>query len=488
MSSKPLHHYSVHELRIGLDQKQFSSTELTQHFLDRIQTHNPDINAYIHFDADAALMQAKAADARIAKGDHGLLTGIPLAQKDIFCTAGQKTTCASKMLENFVPAYDATVVSKLNAAGSIMLGKANMDEFAMGSSNENSYFGPVKNPWGDNHVPGGSSGGSAAAVAADLAPMATGTDTGGSVRQPAAFCGITGIKPTYGSVSRYGMIAFASSFDQGGAFGRSAADCAALLEHMTGHDPKDSTSNPRAKPNYVQHLGTALAGKTIGLPKEYFAAKCAPAILDATEQFKSELSKLGVNFVEVSLPHFALGMAAYYILAPAECSSNLARFDGVRYGYRCDNPTDLNDLYCRSRNEGFGDEVKRRILIGTYVLSSGFIDAYYYQAQRVRRLIRNDFSAALKQADVLLTPTTPTTAYPIGSTLQPEYAYSQDIFTIGVNLAGLPGLSLPIGFDNKQLPIGAQLIGNDFAEAELLNIAHQYQTQTDWHLQRPEGL
>lgn len=487
MSSKPLHHYTLRELRNGLDQKQFSSTELTLYFLERIKQHNPTLNAFIHFDADQALAQAKAADARLAAGKHGLLTGIPLAQKDIFCTAGQKTTCASKMLENFVPAYDATVVSQLNAAGSVMLGKANMDEFAMGSSNENSYFGAVKNPWQTDNVPGGSSGGSAAAVAAGLAPIATGTDTGGSVRQPAAFCGVTGIKPTYGSVSRYGMIAFASSLDQGGAFGRCAADCAALLEHMAGHDAKDSTSSPKVKADYMQHLGATLTGKTLGLPKEYFAAKCDPAITQAVEQFKTELTKLGVKFVEVSLPHFKLGMSAYYILAPAECSSNLARFDGVRYGYRCDNPTDLNDLYCRSRNEGFGDEVKRRILIGTYVLSSGFIDAYYHQAQRVRRLIRDDFSAALEQADVLLTPTTPTTAYPLGSTLHPEDAYSQDIFTIGVNLAGLPGLSLPIGFDQNQLPIGAQLIGNYFAEAELLNIAHQYQQQTDWHLQRPEG-
>ena len=487
MKTKALHHYNASELREGLDTKMFSSVEICQTFLNQIKQHNPTLNAYLTVDEAFTLKQAAAADTKIAKGQTHFLTGIPVAQKDIFCTKGIRTTCASKMLENFVPAYNATVIHKFNEAGAVILGKTNMDEFAMGSTNENSAFGACLNPWDIRCIPGGSSGGSAAAVASRLAPIATGTDTGGSIRQPAAFCGLTGIKPTYGRVSRYGMIAFASSFDQAGCFAQTAKDCAGILQTMAGHDPKDSTSSTQPTEQYIDQLAQSIAGKKIGLPKEYFKAKCAPNIQTALEETKKQFEKLGATLVEVSLPHFDLGLSAYYILAPAECSSNLSRFDGVRYGFRCDDPKNLDDLYCRSRNEGFGDEVKRRILIGTYVLSSGFIDAYYRQAQRVRRLIRNDFTAAFEQVDVLFTPATPSSAFERHQIHQPEDCYTQDIFTIGVNLAGLPAITFPVGLDSFNKPLGAQFIGNYFAEGEIMNMVHQFQQHSDWHTKIPEG-
>jgi len=477
----------------ALAAKELSSVELTQMYLDRIARLNPRINAFITVDAEKSLAQASAADAQRAAGTAGPLTGIPLAQKDIFCANGWLTTCGSRMLGNFVSPYDATVIENFNAAGAVILGKTNLDEFAMGSSNENSYFGTVKNPWDTQRIPGGSSGGSAAAVAALMAPAATGTDTGGSIRQPAAMCGLTGLKPTYGVVSRYGMIAYASSLDQGGPLAHSAEDCALLLNTMAGFDQRDSTSLDHAKEDYSRELlATAdakpLAGLKIGLPKEFFGEGCAPEVMQRIEAAIAEYRKQGAETVDISLPNMKLSLASYYVIAPAEASSNLSRFDGVRYGYRAAEYADLNDLYTKSRTQGFGEEVKRRILIGTYVLSHGYYDAYYLQAQRIRRLIANDFVAAFKQCDVIMGPTSPSTAFKIGEkTDDPVQMYLSDIYTLAVNLAGLPGMSIPCGFADE-LPVGLQLIGNYFAEAKLLNIAHRYQQVTDWHVQHPAGI
>ncbi|MEM7196465.1 MAG: Asp-tRNA(Asn)/Glu-tRNA(Gln) amidotransferase subunit GatA [Pseudomonadota bacterium] len=466
----------------------YSSVELTQAYLDRIEAQG-DLNAFITVTPEKALAEAEAADSRLASGDGHLLTGIPIAQKDLFCTQGVLTTCGSKILHNFESPYDATVVRKLSDAGMPMLGKTNMDEFAMGSSNETSYFGPVKNPWDRNTVPGGSSGGAAAAVAARLAPVATATDTGGSIRQPAAFCGLTGIKPSYGRVSRYGMIAFASSLDQGGVISKTAEDAAHILQAMSGFDPRDSTSLCQDVPDYASALTDSIAGKTIGLPREFFGdgidENVARAVQDAIQVFES----MGAKTVEVELPNSEVGIPCYYVLAPAEASSNLSRFDGVRYGYRCDDPIDLIDMYERSRAEGFGDEVKRRIMIGTYVLSSGYYDAYYIKAQRLRRMISNDFSRAFEKCDVIVGPTAPTTAFVIGEKNDdPVAMYLNDIFTNSVNLAGLPGMSLNAGFDHDNRPIGLHLIGRYLDESTILNFAHQYQQETDWHRRMPGGL
>jgi len=482
-----MQHKTVKELSTALAEKKISSVELTQLFLDRIDQHNKTLNSFITVTPEYALKAAKAADETRAQGKAGLLTGIPIAQKDIFCTDGVKTTCGSKMLDNFIAPYNATSVEKLNAAGTVMLGKTNMDEFAMGSSNETSYYGAVKNPWNLEYVPGGSSGGSSAAVAARIAPAATGTDTGGSIRQPASLTGITGIKPTYGRVSRFGMIAFASSLDQGGIFTQTAEDSAMLLGAMAGFDPKDSTSVNEPVPDYTATLNDSLEGLRIGLPKEFFSEGLDPAVGKLVEAAIKEYEKLGAKMVEISLPNSGLSVPAYYVIAPAECSSNLARYDGVRYGYRCDNPKDLDDMYKRSRSEGFGSEVKRRIMIGTYALSAGYYDAYYLKAQQIRRLICNDFTDAFKQVDIILSPTAPTPPFKIGEkSSDPVSMYLSDIYTIAVNLAGLPGMSIPAGFANK-LPIGMQLIGNLFGEAKILNAAHQYQQVTDWHKQIPEG-
>lgn len=484
---KKMHRKTLAELSADLRNKKISSTELTQHYLQRIHQHNPELNCFITVTEQEAMVAAKAADEKIAKGHESPLLGIPFAHKDIFCTQGIKTTCGSKMLDNFIAPYDATCVSQLKNAGIVLIGKTNMDEFAMGSSNENSYYGPVKNPWDVTKIPGGSSGGSSAAVAARLVPAATGTDTGGSIRQPAALCGVTGLKPTYGRVSRYGMIAFASSLDQGGAFAQTAEDVAIVMSAMAGYDPKDSTCINRPVPDYRQMLNDDLRGMKIGLPREYFGDGLDPAIAKALDEMIIHLEKLGAKTINISLPHTHLAASVYYVLAPAECSSNLARYDGVRYGYRCQNPVNLEDLYKRSRSEGFGKEVKRRILIGTYVLSSGYYDAYYRRAQKVRRLIRNDFVEAFKQVDVILTPATPTTAFNLGEKVtDPVAMYLSDVYTIAVNLAGIPGLSLPIGF-SQGLPIGGQLIGNYFDEGRLLNIAHRFQQQTQWHQQIPEA-
>ena len=485
-------HASLAQLRRALDSRQISSVELATLFLDRIDALNPQLNAFITVDRAGALSAARAADDRIAAGTVDALTGIPLAHKDLFCTEGVLTTCGSKMLANFVSPYDAHVVSLLKAAGAVSLGKTNMDEFAMGSSNESSYYGAVSNPWNTTRVSGGSSGGSAAAVAARLVPIATGTDTGGSVRQPAAFCGITGIKPTYGLVSRYGMIAYASSLDQGGAFGASAEDCALLLSAMTGFDARDSTSLERAHEDYAAALvapGTGakpLAGLRIGLPREFFAEGMADDVRAAIEAALEQYRALGATTVDISLPNAKLAIPAYYVIAPAECSSNMSRFDGARYGHRAAEYGDLADMYSKSRAEGFGAEVKRRILVGTYVLSHGYYDAYYLQAQRLRRLIAQDFQAALAQCDVIAGPTTPTTAWTLGEMADdPVQMYLSDIYTIAVNLAGLPGLSQPCGFGGDGLPIGLQLVGGYFSEARLLNTAHQLQQTTDWHTRRP---
>ena len=477
---------SLKDLAAALRAGTLSSVELTTLFLDRIDALNPSLNAFITVDRDGALTAARAADARIAAGTAGPLTGIPLAHKDVFCTEGVRTTCASKMLAEFISPYDAHVVSQLKAAGAVMLGKTNMDEFAMGSSNENTHFGPAKNPWDASRVPGGSSGGSAVAVAARMAPMATGTDTGGSVRQPASYCGITGIKPTYGLVSRYGMIAYASSLDQGGAFGRSAEDCALLLSAMAGFDARDSTSVERETEDYTRDLGKPLAGLRIGLPKEFFAEGMDDDVRTAIDAALDQYRQLGATTVEVSLPNAKLAIPAYYVIAPAEASSNLSRFDGVRYGHRAPEYTDLADMYSKSRAQGFGAEVKRRILVGTYVLSHGYYDAYYLQAQKLRRLIAEDFIAAFTQCDVIAGPTSPTVAWPIGEKSDdPVQMYLQDIYTIAVNLAGLPGLSLPCGTGANDLPVGLQLIGNYFDEARLLNVAHGFQQATDWHQRMP---
>nr|BAL57319.1 aspartyl-tRNA(Asn)/glutamyl-tRNA (Gln) amidotransferase subunit A [uncultured Gammaproteobacteria bacterium] len=481
-----MHTKTLKELAQGLRAREFSSRELVRHFLDRIARYNPALNAFITVTEEAALQAAAAADAKLAKGEGEPLTGVPLAHKDIFCTLGIRTSCGSKMLDNFIAPYDATVVEKCKRAGMPLLGKLNMDEFAMGSSNETSFYGPVRNPWDLACVPGGSSGGSAAAVAAGLTPAATGTDTGGSIRQPAALCGITGLKPTYGRVSRWGMVAFASSLDQGGPMAKSAEDCALLLQVMAGFDEKDSTSVDAPVPDYAAALDQDLAGLRIGLPKEFFADLDA-AMAQALEAAIAEYRRLGVEFVEVSLPNIQLSVPAYYVIAPCECSSNLARYDGVRYGYRCQNPKDLNDLYLRTRAEGFGAEVKRRILIGTYALSAGYYDAYYLKAQKIRALIALDFKRAFETVDVLLGPTTPTPAFRLGEKLgDPIAMYLSDIFTIAVNLAGLPAMSVPAGFiDGK--PVGMQLIGNYFDEARLLNLAYRYQQVTDWHKRFPEG-
>ena len=482
---KPLHELTLAEIHQLLQQKQISSREITSHFLDRIAQQNSTYNCYISVDNEGALSAADAADTAIANGAKGALLGVPFAHKDIFCTQGIKTTCGSKMLDNFIPPYDATVVAKMQTDGAVMLGKTNMDEFAMGSSNETSYFGPVKNPWDLETVPGGSSGGSAAAVAARLAPAATGTDTGGSIRQPAALCGITGLKPTYGRVSRYGMIAFASSLDQAGPMTRTAEDAAILLNSMSGYDAKDSTCTDIAVPDYTATLNQPIKGLKIGLPKEYFDHRLDTAMASKVQAALAELEKLGAILVDIELPNSALSVPAYYVIAPAEASSNLSRFDGVRYGYRCDKPKDLEDLYTRTRSEGFGDEVKRRILVGAYALSAGYYDAYYRKAQQVRRLIKQDFVNAFEKVDIIAGPTSPSPAFKFGEKGDdPVAMYLEDIYTIAVNLAGLPAMSLPAGMMNN-MPVGLQLVGNYFAEQQLLNTAHQFQTVTDWHQQSP---
>ena len=480
---------SLKELSAALAAREISSVELTGLYLERITRLNPEYNAFITVDPETSLAQARAADARIAAGNAGPLTGIPIAQKDIFCTEGWLTTCGSKILSNFVSPYDATVIRRMHEeAGLVCLGKTNMDEFAMGSSNETSFYGPVRNPWDVTRVPGGSSGGSAAAVAARLAPAATGTDTGGSIRQPAALCCLTGLKPTYGLVSRYGMIAFASSLDQGGPMARSAEDCALLLASMTGFDAHDSTSLDRPREDYAGDLDRTLDGLTIGLPKEFFGEGCDPAVMAAVRTAIAQYEKLGARTVDVSLPNSHLSVPAYYVIAPAEASSNLSRFDGVRYGYREPEYSDLNDMYAKTRAQGFGAEVKRRILIGAYVLSHGYYDAYYLQAQRIRRLIADDFVEAFKSCDVIMGPTSPSTAFKLGEkAADPVQMYLSDIYTIAVNLAGLPGMSIPCGFADG-LPVGLQLIGNYFAEARVLNVAHRYQQSTDWHRRRPAGV
>ena len=481
-----MHNKTIAELSAGLKAGAFSSVELTQSYLDRISSVGDRLNSFITVTAEQALAQARAADELRAAGNAGILNGIPLAQKDIFCTKDVKTSCGSKMLDPFISPYNATTINKFNDSGAVMLGKTNMDEFAMGSSNETSWYGPVKNPWDLDTVPGGSSGGSAAAVAARLAPAATGTDTGGSIRQPASFCGITGLKPTYGRVSRYGMIAFASSLDQAGPMTRTAEDAAMMLNVMAGLDLRDSTSVDEPVPDYTASLNDSLAGLKIGLPREYFSEGLDDAVARVIESAVKEYEKMGAVVKEISLPTSNLAVPTYYIIAPSECSSNLSRMDGVRFGYRCEDPRDLNDLYIRSRGEGFGAEVKRRILVGTYALSEGFYDAYYVKAQKTRRLITNDFNQAFDEVDVIMGPAAPSTAFKLGElTDDPITMYLSDIYTIAVNLAGLPGMSIPAGFVNN-MPVGLQLIGKHFAEAKLLNIAHQFQQATDWHLQSPE--
>ncbi|HYL01567.1 MAG TPA: Asp-tRNA(Asn)/Glu-tRNA(Gln) amidotransferase subunit GatA [Steroidobacteraceae bacterium] len=482
-----LHHIGLAGAAAGLRARRFSSVELTEAFLNRIERSQEALNAFISVTRAQALADAATADRALAAGTGGALAGVPIAHKDLFCTQGVRTTCGSRMLDNFVSPYDATVVAKLKRAGAVMLGKTNMDEFAMGSSNETSYFGPVRNPWDPRLVPGGSSGGSAAAVAARLVPGATATDTGGSIRQPAALCGITGLKPTYGRVSRYGMVAFASSLDQGGVLTVSAADAALMLREMAGFDPNDSTSVEREVPDYVALLGEPIAGLRVGLLKEFFDkgldAENGQRVREALKVFES----LGARLTEVSLPNLPLSVPVYYVVAPAECSSNLARFDGVRYGHRCEQPRDLMDLYRRSRGEGFGAEVKRRIMTGTYVLSAGYYDAYYLKAQRVRQLISADFTRAFASVDVLIGPTTPTPAFAIGAkTSDPITMYLNDIYTIGANLAGLPAVSVPCGFVGA-LPVGLQIVGPHFSEARLLSASHAYQSATDWHTHVPAG-
>ena len=480
-----IHTRSVAELAAGLARKEFSAVELAEHFLARIERSNPALNAYVTVTPERALADARAADEARARGVAGRLTGVPLAHKDIFCTDGVRTSCGSKMLDNFVAPYDATVVERLHAAGTVMLGKTNMDEFAMGSSNETSYYGPVRNPWDLERVPGGSSGGSAAVVAARLAPVATGTDTGGSIRQPAALVGISGIKPTYGRVSRYGMIAFASSLDQAGIMAPSAEDCALLLQAMAGFDTRDSTSVDRPVPDYVAELSAPLKGVRIGLLKEFFAHGLEGATATLVQAAIDEYRRLGAEIVEVSCPSLPLSVPTYYVVAPAECSSNLSRFDGVRFGHRCKDPRDLMDLYKRSRGEGFGAEVKRRIMTGTYVLSAGYYDAYYLKAQKCRSLISADFKRAFTDVDLLLGPTSPSPAFAIGAKVDdPITMYLNDIYTIGANLAGLPAMSIPCGFDGA-LPVGLQLIGPHFGESRLLSAAHAYQGVTDFHRRIP---
>jgi aspartyl-tRNA(Asn)/glutamyl-tRNA(Gln) amidotransferase subunit A len=483
LSDVELHKQSITELSRALQAKEIKAVDLAQHFLNRIEQYDPAINSFITVTKDLALEQAKAADQLIAAGKAGPLTGIPYGHKDIFCTKGVKTSVGSKMLDNFIAPYDATITEKMNEAGMVMLGKLNMDEFAMGSSNENSYYGPVANPWDMDFVPGGSSGGSSAAVAANLAPIATGSDTGGSVRQPAAFCGLTGIKPTYGRVSRWGMVAFASSLDQAGIIAHNAMDAALLMNCIAGFDERDSTSTNIAVPDYTANLGDSVKGLKIGLPKEYFSNDLDPKMKELIMNAAHELEKAGATLHEITLPSMPLSVPTYYVIAPAECSSNLERFDGVRYGYRCENPLDLDDLYRRSRAEGFGQEVKRRILIGSYVLSAGFFDAYYLKAQKIRQLIRNEFAEAFKSVDVIFSPTSPHVAFKRGSrNNDPVSMYLSDIYTVSTNMAGIPGLSVAAGFIDG-LPIGLQMLGPHFSEAKLLNVAHQYQQITDWHTQ-----
>ena len=482
-----MHNQTIAQLSAALQGGEFSSVELTRHMLQRISEQDAVLNSFITVTEEKALAQAEAADRRIAAGDAGPLTGVPIAHKDIFCTQGVLTSCGSRMLENFVSPYDATVVANLQRAGVVMLGKTNMDEYAMGSSNETSHFGPVRNPWDTATVPGGSSGGSAAAVAARLCVAATGTDTGGSIRQPAALTGITGLKPTYGRCSRWGMIAFASSLDQAGPMTRSAEDAALMLAGMAGFDERDSTSADRPVDDYAAALGRPINGMRIGIVREFMGDGLDTGVASAVEAAIEELKRLGAEIVDVSLPNAGLSVPAYYVVAPAECSSNLARFDGVRYGHRCEQPKDLEDLYKRSRSEGFGVEVKRRIMIGTYALSAGYYDAYYLKAQKIRQLIADDFRAAFEQCDVIASPTAPGTAFALGDkTDDPVSMYLQDIYTIAVNLAGLPAMSVPAPA-SAGMPVGLQLIGNYFDETRLLNVAHQLQQVTDWHLNSPAG-
>jgi len=478
---------SLKQLSQQLAEKKISSVELTGEFLKRTRTLNPNYNAFITINEAMSLAQAEAADQMISAGQASPLTGIPVAQKDIFCTKGWLTTCGSKMLSNFTSPYNAGVIERFNQVGAVNIGKTNMDEFAMGSSNETSFYGPVRNPWDVSAVPGGSSGGSASVVAARMAPAATGTDTGGSIRQPAALCGISGIKPTYGLVSRYGMIAFASSLDQGGPMAKSAEDLALMLNVMVGFDDRDSTSLQRETEDYLRDLDGPLAGLRIGLPKEYFAKGMSNDVANKVEAALEIYRKLGAKMVEVSLPNAQLSIPVYYVLAPAEASSNLSRFDGVRYGYRAKSYSDLNEMYRKSRAKGFGAEVKRRILIGTYVLSHGYYEAYYIQAQKIRRLIAQDFINAFKQCDIIMGPTTPTVAFNLGEkNSDPIQMYLSDIYTSAASLAGLPGMSIPIGFGDKNRPVGLHIIGNYFTEAQMLNVAHQYQLETDWHFRMPE--
>ncbi len=482
-----MHTKSLTEIAADLRAKRYSSREIVRHYLDRIAAHDGKLNSYVTVCGEQALAEADAADAKLAAGEGGPLTGVPIAHKDIFCTEGVRTACGSRMLDSFIAPYSATLVERLRDAGAVMLGKLNMDEFAMGSSNETSYYGPVRNPWDTDRVPGGSSGGSAAAVAAGLTPLATGTDTGGSIRQPAALTNLTGIKPTYGRVSRYGMIAFASSLDQAGVLARSAEDAALVLREMSGFDPKDSTSVEREVPDYTATLGDDIAGLKIGLPREYFADGLADGVRREVEAAVKQFEALGATVREISLPNAPLSVPTYYVVAPAEASSNLARYDGVRYGYRAENVRSLEDLYKRSRGEGFGAEVQRRIMIGTYVLSHGYYDAYYLRAQKVRQLISDDFRRAFAEVDVLIGPTTQGTAFLLGDkSSDPVAMYLNDIYTIAANLAGLPALSLPCGFDGG-LPVGLQIIGNYFEEGRILNLAHRYQQATDWHRRWPEA-
>jgi aspartyl-tRNA(Asn)/glutamyl-tRNA(Gln) amidotransferase subunit A len=486
-----MHTLTVSELSAGLRARRFSSLDLTLHLLGRIERLGPELNAFVTITADRALADARAADEQLARGEGGPLTGVPVAHKDIFCTDGVLTTCASRMLSNFVAPYDATVVRKWREAGTVLLGKTNMDEFAMGSSNETSFYGPVRNPWDRTRVPGGSSGGSAAAVAACLAPVASGTDTGGSIRQPAALTNLTGLKPTYGRVSRYGMIAFASSLDQAGVLARSAEDAALMLEAMAGFDPNDSTSVDTPVPRYAAELERPLKGLRIGLIREFFGEGLDPAVERCVRDSIALLQREGAVVKDVSLPSLPLSVPTYYVVAPAECSSNLSRFDGVRFGHRCEAPNDLLDLYKRSRGEGFGEEVKRRIMTGTYVLSAGYYDAYYLKAQKCRALIARDFARTFEEVDVVLSPTSPTAAFELGAkTSDPIAMYLNDIYSIAANLAGLPGISIPCGFihdGGTSLPVGLQLVGPHFGESRLLAVAHQYQVRTEWHKRVPRG-
>lgn len=483
-----MHNKTLAQISQDLQAGEYSSVEVTQHFLDRIKNLDGQYNSFITVTDEQALTQAKAADELRAAGNANEWTGVPMAHKDIFCTEGVRTSCGSKMLDKFIAPYDSTVADNFNQVGAVSLGKTNMDEFAMGSSSESSFYGAVKNPWNAEHVPGGSSGGSAAAVAARLAPGITATDTGGSIRQPASFCGVTGIKPTYGRVSRFGMISYASSLDQGGPIARTAEDAAMMLNVMAGFDKKDSTSIERDVPDYRANLNNSVKGITIGLPKEYFSADLDPVMAQTIQDAIKEYEKMGATLKEISLPNTNLCVPAYYVIAPSECSANLSRMDGVRFGHRCEDPKDVEDLYKRSRSEGFGDEVQRRIMLGSYALSAGFYDAYYKKAQQVRRLIKNDFVAAFNDVDVIMSPVAPSPAFKFGEkSKDPVSMYLEDIYTLATNLAGLPGMSVPAGMIND-LPVGLQLIGNYFDESRLLNCAHQFQTATDWHTKTPTGL